>query len=250
MIKLEQCSVTIENKKILKDISCTINSHDFVVVVGHNGAGKSTFFDLITGARKPSSGKIFLHEKEITQSHEHQRASYIARLFQNPQANGVSSMTVEQNLALSLCKGRSARLDNAMSLFNTQEIHTKLQEFGMNDPLLLKTPMQNLSGGQRQLLAFVMATLAYPPELLLLDEPTAALDPMAATKLLQFALEYIRKNGITTLLITHDPHLALAIGNKIWILDNGTIIKQYSQEEKKLLSAQDLIGHIQYDQLI
>ena len=109
--------------------------------------------------------------------------------------------------------------------------------------------MGNLSGGQRQLLAFLMATME-PPKLLLLDEPTAALDPQSATALLTFAVKFIKKHQLTTVLITHDPQLALTIGDKIWVLEDGQITKQFDQDQKKSISAQDLIGHIDYEKII
>jgi len=123
-----------------------------------------------------------------------------------------------------------------------------LKYLNLGSRKILETPMKSLSGGQRQLLAFIMAT-AKPPKLFLLDEPTAALDPASATKLLQYALKWINEHAMTTLLITHDPELALTIGKKIWILENGTITKQYDQKDQQNLSAQDLIGHIDYKAL-
>ena len=247
MIKFENVSVTIDNKQILKNISCTINTGDFIVIVGPNGAGKSTFFDMISGKRIATSGTILLDGIDITHLNEQHRAPFISRLFQNPQLNGVASMTVAQNLALSNYKGKTVGLSNGMDTFPAH-LTKELEKLNLNSPKILHTPMKDLSGGQRQLLAFIMATLL-PPRLFMLDEPTAALDPQSATKLLQFAIKFIAEHNMTTLLITHDPELALAIGKKIWILENGQITKQFDTQDAVSLSASDLIGHIDYQNL-
>ena len=248
MIKFENVSVTIDGKQILKNITCTINSGDFIVIVGPNGAGKSTFFDMISGKRIPTSGKILLDGTDITNLDEQYRAELISRLFQNPQLNGVASMTVAQNLAISNYKGKTVSLLNGMKKFPTH-ITAELDTLNLGSSKILNTPMKDLSGGQRQLLAFIMATIM-PPRLFMLDEPTAALDPQSATKLLQFAIKFINKNSMTTLLITHDPELALIIGKKIWVLEDGQITKQFDTEDTANLSASDLIGNIDYKNLL
>lgn len=248
MIKFENVSVTIDNKKILKNITCTINSGDFIVIVGPNGAGKSTLFDMISGKRIPTSGKILLDGADITHLDEQHRATLISRLFQNPQLNGVASMTVAQNLALSNYKGQTVSLLNGMQKFPAH-LTAELDKLNLGSAKILSTPMKDLSGGQRQLLAFIMATIL-PPRLFMLDEPTAALDPQSATKLLQFAIKFINEHAMTTLLITHDPELALVIGKKIWVLENGQITKQLDTRDTTNLSASDLIGHIDYKKLM
>ena len=248
MIHFKNVSITINNKEILKNISCTIEPGDFIVIVGPNGAGKTTFFDMISGKRISTSGTIMFNETDITHMNEQERAPLISRLFQNPQLNGSASMTVAQNLALSSYKGKNSRLQDGMTQF-PMHILDDLKHLNLGSKKILNTPMKDLSGGQRQLLAFIMAT-ALPPQLFLLDEPTAALDPASATKLLQFAIKWINEHKMTTILITHDPELALTIGKKIWILENGSITKQYNQKDQQSLSASDLIGHIDYKTLI
>lgn len=247
MISCTNVSVTINSKTILHKITCIIEKGDFIVIVGPNGAGKSTFFDMLSGSKIPSKGTITYNGTNITRYTEQKRSAFISRLFQNPQLNGSANMTVAENLAMSNYKGNNATLSNGMNRF-PMHIVDDLNLLNLNSEKILTTPMENLSGGQRQLLAFIMAT-AQPPQLFLLDEPTAALDPASATKLLQFALKYIDAHAMTTVLITHDPELALTIGRKIWILENGTITKQYNQDEHKNLSAADLIGHIDYKNL-
>ncbi|HLW72753.1 MAG TPA: ATP-binding cassette domain-containing protein [Candidatus Babeliales bacterium] len=248
MIKFENVSITIDGKQILKNITCTINTGDFIVIVGPNGAGKSTLFDMISGKRIPTTGTILLDDTDITHLNEQQRATVISRLFQNPQLNGVASMTVAQNLALSNYKSKTVSLLNGITKFPTH-LMTELDKLNLGSPKILNTPMKDLSGGQRQLLAFIMATIL-PPRLFMLDEPTAALDPQSATKLLQFAIKFINEHSLTTLLITHDPELALAIGTKIWVLENGQITKQFDTRDTVTLSASDLIGHIDYKKLM
>jgi putative tryptophan/tyrosine transport system ATP-binding protein len=247
MIKCENVSININTKQILTNISCTINTGDFIVIVGQNGAGKSTFFDMISGRRIPVQGTITLDATDITNLNEQQRSVYISRLFQNPQLNGIASMTVAQNLAISNYKGKTVGLTSGMHQFPTHLL-SELEMLHLGSEKIMLTQMKDLSGGQRQLLAFIMATLL-PPRLFLLDEPTAALDPQAATKLLQFAISYIEKHALTTILITHDPELALTIGKKIWILENGQITKQFDTQDIPHLSSADLIGHIDYGKL-
>jgi len=248
MIKLENVSVTINGKNILKNITCSIENGDFIVIVGPNGAGKSTFFDMISGKRIATEGKIFLDDRDITHLDEQHRAAFISRLFQNPQLNGIASMTVAQNLALSNYKNKTVSLTNGMKKFPAH-LSSELDKLNLGSEKILQTPMKNLSGGQRQLLAFIMATIL-PPRLFMLDEPTAALDPQSATKLLQFAIKFINDHALTTLLITHDPELALAIGKKIWILENGHITKQFDVQKGINLAASDLIDHIDYQRLM
>ncbi len=244
MLKLKNINVSFGNNHILHNLSCDVKSGDFIVILGVNGAGKSTFFDTIAGKIKPKNGTITLDNTDITHLNEQQRASMITRIFQNTRLNSVGSLTVRQNLAIAHYSRRNARLVNGMQAMPNKRAEKLIVNLGMN-PSILEKPMNALSGGQRQLIAFVMAT-QLTPKILLLDEPTAALDPQAATKLLNYAAQFIKQHHITTLLITHDPYLALNMGNKIWILENGTIPRQFSSKEKKNLNPDELIGHIDY----
>lgn len=247
MLKLKDINHWYGNNHILRNLSCEVKKGDFIVIVGANGAGKSSLFDTIAGKIKPKSGNIILDDRDITQLNELQRSSMITRIFQNTQLNSVGSLTVEQNLAIALYSRRSARLVNGMQTMPLERAKQLVNNLGMDESILEK-PMNALSGGQRQLIAFVMAT-QLQPKILLLDEPTAALDPQASTKLLLHAIQFIKQHNITTLLITHDPHIALSIGNKIWILENGIISKEYSAEEKKNLDPDKLIGQIDYESI-
>jgi putative ABC transport system ATP-binding protein len=244
MLTLKNINVSFGHHHILKDISCTIEDGDFIIIVGGNGAGKSTFFDTIAGKIKPTSGALFFRHTDITQVSEIERSRFITRLFQNTYLNSVGILTVAQNLALSQYAHQTVSMQDGMNRMGEKKAIMLLEELGIN-PRLLHVRMNQLSGGQRQLISFVMAT-QLQPSILLLDEPTAALDPQAATNLLAYATAYIKKKKVTTFLITHDPHIALSIGNKIWILDNGRITKQFTAEQKKQLNPAELIGQIDY----
>lgn len=247
MFHFSSVSFSIGRKKIINSISCSIDQGDFIIILGYNGAGKSTLFDLISGKKIPTSGTITFQDKDITNIGEVERADFIARLHQNPRHNGVSSMTVEENLALSLYKNRNATLQQGTSCLKGQ-FSTLLSRIFPNVKQILKTKMSDLSGGQQQTIATLMIT-ANIPQLLLLDEPTAALDPNAATQVLQCLHEQIRTHQITTLLITHDPYIAQHLGNKIWILEQGTIKKKIDKTFEKEISPEKLIGHIAYKKL-
>jgi len=247
MLRLENINVSFGKNHILRNLSCTVEPGDFIVIVGANGAGKSTFFDTISGKNKPTSGKVILENSDITALNEMQRAAMITRIFQNTRLNSVGSMTVLQNLAIAQYSRRAAKLVDGMQTLPRKKATEIMVKLGMNTDLFDKR-MNDLSGGQRQLIAFAMATQLIP-KVLLLDEPTAALDPQAATTLLVHAAQFIKLHKITTMLITHDPHIALSVGNKIWILENGTITKQYDSHAKKDLNPDKLIGQINYEQL-
>ncbi len=247
MLKLNKINVSFGSHHVLKNTTCSAQPGDFIVIVGTNGAGKSTFFDTIAGRILPESGTITLDEVDVTQKNEQARASSITRIFQNTSLNSVGSLTVWQNLALAQYSRKSAQLRDGMTAMPRNKAEELMHQLGLPIFMLDKT-MQSLSGGQRQLIAFGMATL-HIPKILLLDEPTAALDPQASTKLLSHAVSFIKKNKVTTLLITHDPHIALSIGNKIWILDQGVITKEFNEADKKNLHPDQLIGHIDYEKL-
>lgn len=250
MLQLTNIHLSFGKKLVLKDLTCTINEGDFVIIVGSNGAGKSSLFDIIAGKLTPTQGSIRLDGKEVTAASEQHRAPLIGRLFQNPSLNCVTSMTVAQNLSMATFKNRPVTFDPGLHAELMTQWNALLTHHEITHPHLLETKMGALSGGQRQLISFIMTTIA-KPRLLLLDEPTAALDPQAATKLLKLAKKYNDEQKLTTLLITHDPYLALALGNKVWVLerDAGTITKTYEGNEKQSISPQDLVGHIDYSTL-
>jgi len=247
MLQFSSLSFSIGHKKIIDSISCSIQKGDFIIVLGHNGAGKSSLFDLISGKRIATRGTIMFQNRDITQVSEIQRARFIGRLHQNPRNNVISTMTVEENLALSLYKDTYATLKGGKSRL-TDQFATLLSGLFSDTKTILKTKMKDLSGGQQQTIAALMIT-THVPELLLLDEPTAALDPNAATQVLQFLHKQIQTHQITTLLITHDPYLAVHLGNKIWILERGKLKKEIDKTVQKDIHPEQLIGHIAYEKL-
>ncbi len=243
MLQLKNINVSFGKHHVLRDLSCTVEDGDFIVIVGGNGAGKSTFFDTIAGKIKPQRGTLFIDTTDITSLNEQQRSGMVTRIFQNTILNSVGIFTVHQNLAMAHYSRRSARLVDGMDVVPREAAEKLVQNVGMDSSILDKK-MNSLSGGQRQLIAFVMATQLIP-KLLLLDEPTAALDPQAATTLLKHAGRFIKEHHVTTMMITHDPYIAMSMGNKIWVLENGVIARIFSEEEKKNLHPDELIGHIQ-----
>jgi len=247
MLKLKNIDVSLACNHILRNLNCEVQAGDFIVIVGGNGAGKTTFFDTIAGKIRPQHGAIKLDGEDVTNFSEQDRAKMVTRIFQDTNLNSVGNLTVAQNLAIALYSRRKARLVDGMQVMPHYKAIDIITNLGLG-PEILNKKMHNLSGGQRQLIAFAMSTQLIP-KILLLDEPTAALDPQAATTLLQYAAKFIKQHRITTLLITHDPQIALNLGNKIWVLERGQIVKQYTQNEKKDLSPNQLIGQINYAQL-
>lgn len=222
MLKLEDIHIAFNRLKVLNGLNCELNRGDFVALMGCNGAGKSTLLDVITGASKPERGRIFIDQKDVTEWSEMERAPFIGRLFQNTRLASVSTLTVRENLSLAMLKGGAATLRKGLSRFPEEVVERVLRPLNLRFEELLDTPMGDLSGGQRQIISFIMATLI-PPRILLLDEPTAALDPRSATELLLFAKEFVAKRKIPTLMITHDPEIARDVGNKLWVLEGGVL---------------------------
>lgn len=247
MLNLKNVSVSFGKKSVLRNLSCTVEKGDFIVIVGTNGTGKTTLFDTIAGKIKPTSGAIVINNQNVTQNNELERAHLVTRIFQNTRMNTVGSMTVAENLAMALYARRNTTFKHGMNTVSMDQLKEMIQSIGMQESVLHQK-MSSLSGGQRQLIAFLMSTRLIP-EILLLDEPTAALDPQASTTLLVHATKFIKEHKLTTLLITHDPHIALSIGNKIWILKDGTITKEYTEQDKANLDPDSLIGQIDYKAL-
>lgn len=247
MIKLENIDLYRNNKCILTHLSGTVEEGDFVIIVGPNGSGKTTLFDLFAGQLRPFCGSLYIDNHDVTNQSISERALLVSRLLQNPMSNAVSDCTVEENIMLSLTKGKTARFCKASLDRHYQKVIDDLSLF-FDAKKVLQTKMKDLSGGQCQQIAFVMAMSAGIPRLLLLDEPTAALDPVSATKLLKQVTHYIATHNVTTIMITHDPELALALGTKIWVINNGTIDKQYNRKQKNL-TPDLLVGKIPYNEL-
>ena len=231
---------TINEKKALSDLSLTLKDGDFVTVIGGNGAGKSTLLNAVAGVWPVDCGSILLDGEDITALPEHKRAKYIGRVFQDPMMGTAPNMQMEENLALALRRGQKRGLRWGVTKAERQEYREKLKTLGLGleDRMTVKVGL--LSGGQRQALTLLMASLR-KPKLLLLDEHTAALDPATAAKVLELSDQIVAENGLTALMITHNMTDAIKHGNRLIMMDQGRIILDIEGEDKKHLTKQQLI---------
>ena len=231
---------TINEKKALLDLSLTLKDGDFVTVIGGNGAGKSTLLNALAGVWPVDCGSILLDGEDITALPEHKRAKYIGRVFQDPMMGTAPNMQMEENLALALRRGQKRGLRWGVTKAERQEYREKLKTLGLGleDRMTVKVGL--LSGGQRQALTLLMASLR-KPKLLLLDEHTAALDPATAAKVLELSDQIVAENGLTALMITHNMTDAIKHGNRLIMMDQGRIILDIEGEDKKHLTKKDLM---------
>ena len=231
---------TINEKKALLDLSLTLKDGDFVTVIGGNGTGKSTLLNAVAGVWPVDSGSILLDGEDITALPEHKRAKYIGRVFQDPMMGTAPNMQMEENLALALRRGQKRGLRWGVTKAERQEYREKLKTLGLGleDRMTVKVGL--LSGGQRQALTLLMASLR-KPKLLLLDEHTAALDPATASKVLELSDQIVAENGLTALMITHNMTDAIKHGNRLIMMDQGRIILDIEGEDKKHLTKKDLM---------
>jgi putative ABC transport system ATP-binding protein len=245
MLKIESVSKvfnpgTINAKLALDHLSLTLNDGDFVTVIGGNGAGKSTILNMIAGVYPIDSGKIILNGKNISLLPEYKRARYIGRVFQDPMMGTAADMEIEENLAMAAKRGhhRGLRWNVTPSERETFIEKVKRLDLGLQDRMHSKVGL--LSGGQRQALTLLMATIQ-KPELLLLDEHTAALDPKTASKVVEITKEIVAEDNLTTLMVTHNMKDAIAIGNRLIMMDDGKIIYDVSGKEKQELTVEYLL---------
>lgn len=235
---------TANQTMILKGINLQINDGDFITIVGTNGAGKSTLFNVIGGNLQADNGQILHNGRDITKTTEEQRTSFLARVFQDPKLGTAPRMTVAENMLLATKRGEHRHLV-FRKLKQNMDRFTKLAAT-MNNGLedRMNTATGALSGGQRQALSFLMATLKRP-DILLLDEHTAALDPHTSLNLLHATNERITKDHLTALMITHHLEDALTYGNRLIVLKHGEIKADYNAEEKKKLTTEDLYQYFE-----
>ncbi|MBE5765513.1 MAG: ATP-binding cassette domain-containing protein [Clostridiales bacterium] len=226
---------TVNEKHALKGVNLTINQGDFVTVIGGNGAGKSTMLNSIAGAFSIESGSIKLDGVEISKLPDYKRASFISRVFQDPLIGTAGNMSIEENLALAARRGKRRTLKWYTNNEEREYFKALLAEFdlGLEDRMMQK--VGTLSGGQRQAITLLMASLA-SPKLLLLDEHTAALDPKTALKVLNVTKKIAGQNNLTVLMITHNMSDAIAYGNKLIMMNEGNIVFTSEGEEKKELT--------------
>lgn len=225
----------------LKNLSITLKKGDFVTVIGSNGAGKSTLFNAICGTYPPDCGSIVLGGTDITYMPEHRRARRIGRVFQDPMRGTAPNMTIEENLALAYTRGaHRGPFSPAPSKKNREFFRQSLARYNMGLEDRMKTKVGLLSGGQRQVVTLLMCTLSVP-DLLLLDEHTAALDPATSEKIMEITQSIIKENSLTTMMITHNMKQALVTGSRTIMMDSGSIILSIEGDARKKMTVDDLL---------
>lgn len=232
---------TVNEKTALNDVSLHLKDGDFVTVIGGNGAGKSTLLNAVAGVWMVDSGSISIGDTDVTSLPEHKRARYIGRVFQDPMMGTAATMQIEENLALAARRGKARTLRQGITKKEREEYCEllKILDLGLEERLTSKVGL--LSGGQRQALTLLMATLQ-KPRLLLLDEHTAALDPKTAAKVLDTTERIVQKDRLTTLMITHNMRDAIVHGNRLIMMHEGKIALDISGEAKKKLTVEDLLA--------
>lgn len=236
---------TVNENVALKQVNLKMHKGDFITVIGGNGAGKSTLLNSIAGVFTVDCGKIYIDGIDVTDMSEHRRAAYIGRVFQDPMLGTATGMMVEENLALAARRGKSLGLGWSFREDEFAEFQVKLAglDLGLEDRL--KSRMGTLSGGQRQAITLLMATLRQP-KLLLLDEHTAALDPKTAEKVLALTAKIVAEHDLTTLMITHNMRDALRFGNRLLMLSDGKIILDIHGAEKARMTIHDLLDAFEH----
>ena len=231
---------TINEKKALQGVSITIEDGDFITVIGGNGAGKSTMLNLIAGVFPPEEGKIYLDDKDVTALSEYKRAKFLGRVFQDPMTGTAANMQIQENLALAYRRGKIRGLKGAVSKKEKAMFKEQLALLGLGLEDRMTTKVGLLSGGQRQALTLLMATFNRP-ELLLLDEHTAALDPKTAAVVMELTQKIVSEHHITTIMITHNLRQSLEYGNKLIIMNEGRIVSLLEGEEKRNITIPRLL---------
>ncbi len=231
---------SINAKHVLRGVDLTLNEGDFVTIIGGNGAGKSTMLNAIAGVWQVDEGQILIDGVDVTRLPEHKRSSLIGRVFQDPMLGTAASMEVEENLAIAARRGKARTLRWSIQNAERAEYRKLLArlDLGLEDRMNAKVGL--LSGGQRQALTLLMATVQ-KPKLLLLDEHTAALDPKTAAKVLSLTDELIAESNLTALMVTHNMRDAIAHGNRLIMMQDGNIILDIAGEEKKKLTVEALL---------
>lgn len=231
---------TVNEHKALDNINLNLDKGDFVTIVGSNGAGKSTLFNMICGTFMQDTGKITLDGEDISFMPEHKRAKMIGRVFQDPMKGTAPNMTIEENLALAYSRSGSGFLSSAVSSKNRRIFREALSGFDMGLEDRMKTKIGLLSGGQRQVITLLMCTIV-TPKLLLLDEHTAALDPVTADKVMDITNKIVKENNITTMMITHNMSQALTTGTRTIMMDSGSIIIDLDSKARSQMEVPDLL---------
>ena len=245
IVELKNATVQVNNgldevKTILDDVNLTIYEHDFLTILGGNGAGKSTMLNAVAGTWMVDEGQIIIDGIDVTKLSEHKRAAYLGRVFQDPMMGTAATMGIDENLALAARRGKSRGLGSGITKAERAHYKELLKELDLGLENRLTSKVGLLSGGQRQALTLLMATLNRP-KLLLLDEHTAALDPKTAAKVLTLSDKIVAEQNLTTLMVTHNMRDAIVHGNRLIMMNEGQVILDISGEEKKNLTVEDLL---------
>ncbi|WP_419787942.1 ABC transporter ATP-binding protein [Pseudodesulfovibrio sp.] len=231
---------SVNEVQALTDVNLEVNDGDFITIIGSNGAGKSTFLNAIAGTFPLDSGKIILEDRDVTNWPEYKRAALIGRVFQDPLLGTCAGATIEQNLAMAMKRGQRRTFGLGVKAKDRKFFQEKLSVIGLGLEDRLRTSTGLLSGGQRQALTMLMATLVRP-HLLLLDEHTAALDPKTGSMILELTEELVQTQKLTALMVTHNMNQAITLGNRLIMFHRGQIVLDISGEEKKNLKVEDLL---------
>lgn len=245
MLKLKNVSKTfnlgtVNEKKALQDLNLTVNDGDFITIIGGNGAGKSTTLNMIAGVYPIDCGHIIIDNQDISLADEYKRAQYIGRVFQDPMMGTAANMEIQENLAMAKRRGQRRGLRWGITKEEKKQFYEALKRLDLGLETRMSSKVGLLSGGQRQALTLLMATLQ-KPKILLLDEHTAALDPRTAKKVLDLTEEIVAEQNLTALMVTHNMKDAINIGNRLIMMDNGRIIYDVRGEEKSKLTVDDLL---------
>ena len=244
MIALQKVTKTFNpgtpgEKTVIRHLDLNIDPGDFITIIGSNGAGKTTLFNLISGALFPSSGQISIKGKPVTYAPEYKRAMHMGRIFQDPLAGTASNMTIEDNMMITAKKGfKWPRISLSKTMRERFQEQVKTLNMGLENRM--KANVSSLSGGQRQALTLLM-TVSSNPDILLLDEHTAALDPRNAAMVMEQTDQVVRERQLTTLMVTHNMSHAIAFGNRLIMMDAGEVIVDVKGDEKQALTRQSLI---------
>ncbi len=232
---------TVDERIALTDVTLKLHAGDFAVVVGGNGAGKSTFLNMLAGEVIPDSGEILIDGREVTRLQTHQRAKYISRVFQDPSVGTAAALSLEENLAVANLRGLRRGFGTGLTRTESQAFRERMASFDLGLEKRMKAKASLLSGGQRQALSLLMAVLQRP-QLLLLDEHTAALDPRTAAIVMRVTEQVVREAGLTTLMVTHNMQHALDYGNRLVMMRDGRIVGDLTGDAKRTMTMEKLMA--------
>lgn len=233
---------TVDEVNALNGVNLQVNDRDFVTIIGSNGAGKSTLLNIVAGVFPPErGGKVLIHGNDVTSLEEYKHARYVARVWQEPEVGTAANLTIEENLSLALLRGKTRGLRIAINKSRRKLFIEALSQIGLGLEHRLSTPVGTLSGGQRQALALVMATIS-TPSILLLDEHIATLDPNTAKTVLELTDMIVKRDEMSTMMVTHNMDIALRYGNRLVMMHKGRIILDLPESEKNRLSVSDLVA--------